>query len=269
VNEPTHFARNGSESLIDLVITDSPGFVKKIEVQPPLGSNHASIYLEYNITYSRDKNYHRHVWDYDKGDFINLNDIISDYTWDNLLASTEDISIKADLWSESFLGLCKDCIPNRDIHVKPRDLPWITHECKYHIRCRNRLYKRFRRSKDQRDEILWKNKAREVRVVLNMARLKYRIKVKESLCNPQMAAKKYWSLVKRIYGSKKGMGIPVLEVGDDQLCTSTDKANAFTKYFGDQQTIVEPIGHLLPVLTMLTDKRLCNIQTSRWKWRRY
>ena len=84
----------------------------------------------------------------------------------------------------------------------------------------------------------------------------------DTLGDPTIAAKKYWSLVKRIYGSKKGLGIPVIEVGNKQLTTSTDKANAFTTYFSKQQTLIEPDGHDLPPLLLLTDSRLVSVETN-------
>ena len=58
------------------------------------------------------------------------------------------------------------------------------------------------------------------------------------------------------------MGIPVLEVGNKQLSTSADKANAFTKFFSSQHTLIEPVGHKLPLLHMYTNKRLTDVSTT-------
>jgi hypothetical protein len=167
-----------------------------------------------------------------------------------------------DNWTNTFLHLCKNSIPNRHILVKPRDLAWITHECKYLIRVRNRLYKKFSRTKLPRDELIWKNKAREARCALNIARLHYRQKTKDTLSDPTLAPKKYWSLVKRIYGNKKGMGIPVIEVGDKHLNTSSEKALAFTEFFQGHQTLDVPVGHQLPSLVTQTEQVLENISTT-------
>jgi hypothetical protein len=41
-------------------------------------------------------------------------------------------------------------------------------------------------------------------------------------------------LIKRVYGSKKGMGIPTLEVSGTELTTSSEKAIAFTDFFKSQ-----------------------------------
>jgi hypothetical protein len=266
INQPTHTATTPSgtitENVLDLIITDSPGYVKSVDVLPPLGSHHATLYLEFSITYPRDKTYIRHIWDYDKGDYDRLNSSISRYPWDDILTNDLDLDSKATTWTEAFLDLCKDCVPNRSIQVRPKDLPWITTDCKRLIRDCNRSYKRFKRSKAIADEAIWKTKAKVVRATLNISRLNYREKMKETLSNPGLAPKKYWSLIKRIYGNKKGMGVPVLEVGSKQLTTSSEKAIAFTDFFCRQQTLTEPAAHHLPPLTMLTNQRLGDISTS-------
>jgi hypothetical protein len=244
------------------VITDSPGYIESIDLLPPLGSKHATLFVEFKISYLRDNNFKRHVWDYNKGNYNALNDSIKSHSWENILNANTDIHTMAANWTSSFLQLCKNSIPNRFISVKPRDLPWINHDCKYLIKVRNRLYKKISRTKLPSDEFIWKNKAREVRCALNTARLNYRQKLKDTLSDPTLAPKKYWSLVKRIYGSKKGMGIPVIEIGDKHLNTSSEKAIAFTDFFQEHQTLNVPPGHQLPALVMHTEHALEHISTT-------
>ena len=62
VHEPTYITDNVA-NILDIVITDSPGYVKSVSVLPPVGSKHAVVQVDFNITYPRDKNYTRHVWD--------------------------------------------------------------------------------------------------------------------------------------------------------------------------------------------------------------
>jgi hypothetical protein len=157
INEPTHWATHANgvtESLLDLIITDSPGYVIKSEVLPPLCSNHATLYLEFKISYPRNKSYVRHVWDYEKGNYANLNLAISGHLWDETLANADGIDNKTTSWTSSFLEICKGYIPNRDIRVRPMDLPWITPTCKRLIRVRNRAFKKFQRSKAGADGVV-------------------------------------------------------------------------------------------------------------------
>jgi hypothetical protein len=188
--------------------------------------------------------------------------MISNFPWNNIIDSNDCIDIKTTNWTDTFLHLCYANIPNRDIRVKPQDVPWMTSKCKALIRCRNILYKKFHRTRRDTDETIWKNKAKETRVALNAARLEYNLKTQAKLNDPSLAPKKYWSIVKHIYGSKKGMGIPAIQKGDRQLCTSINKATAFTEYFKSQQTLIEPVGHELPIINMHTDQRIDSVKTT-------
>jgi hypothetical protein len=114
VNEPTHIVDN-TANIVDIIITDSPGYVKSIDLLPPLGSRHASVYLEFEITYPRDKSFKRHIWSYDKGNYDLLNVAIGRYSWNNILLEDEDIDCKTERWTNAYLSLCKEDIPNREV----------------------------------------------------------------------------------------------------------------------------------------------------------
>ena len=85
----------------------------------------------------------------------------------------------------------------------------------------------------------------------------------DTLSNPNISPQKYWFLVKRVYRNKKDFGIPDIEDGDKQLFTSIAKASAFTDFFKRQHTLIDPICHTLPDLTLLTDQRLSEVNTSQ------
>jgi hypothetical protein len=83
-----------------------------------------------------------------------------------------------------------------------------------------------------------------------------------TLNDPNLAPKKYWSLVKRVYGNKKGLGIPVIEKDDSHLTTSIAKAKAFTEFFQEQQTLIVPVDHQLPPVVRLTDQTVNSVTTT-------
>ena len=58
------------------------------------------------------------------------------------------------------------------------------------------------------------------------------------------------------------MGIPVIELGDKQLNTSSEKAKAFTEFFQNHQTLNIPAGHSPPPHQPLTNQRLEQISTT-------
>ena len=79
------------------------------------------------------------------------------------------------------MELCKTHIPNRIIKVRPNDKPWITHEVKYSIKQRNRLFKRFKNTRLLEHEIIWKRVARETNFLMKQAKLAHTDKIKNLL----------------------------------------------------------------------------------------
>jgi hypothetical protein len=67
----------------------------------------------------------------------------------------------------------------------------------------------------------------------------------------------------KVYGNKKTVGIPSLNVNNTSINTSSEKADCFNKYFTDMQTL-PPLrfNQQLPPIIFLTDSRLENLQTT-------
>ena len=245
-----------------LLITDSPGYITKQQLLPPLGSFHQIVHLIFKIQYKRDKVYTREIWNYKKGDFEGLNNDLLNVPW-GVGDTFDDIDDATNYWQTSFLESCKSKIPFRQIKIRPMDKPWINHDVKIHIRKRNRLYKRFKRTRLPTHQDLWKHAARETNYVMAVAKREHTEKIRSRLMNISIGEKNYWKLAKEVYGSKKIIGIPSLTIGDKTINTSSEKAACFNKYFTDQQTL-PPLrfNQQLPPIIFLTDSRLDFIQTN-------
>ena len=72
ISDPTYITTT-SANILDLLITDSPGFVQESGVLPPLGySNHAIPYCKLNKYIPSSSPYSRDLWDLNRGDFTGL-----------------------------------------------------------------------------------------------------------------------------------------------------------------------------------------------------
>ena len=158
---------------------------------------------------------------------------------------------------------CKAHIPNRIVKIRPLDKPWITTQVKKALTVRNRLYKRFKRTRFPRHYEDWKRSAKDANFQMSQAKAAHKEKIRSLLMNTNCGEKNYWKIAKQVYGNKKIMGIPALVVGDTMVSTSTEKAKHFTKYFASQQTLPQlPFNHRLPPIIFNTDQRLSSIQTT-------
>jgi hypothetical protein len=262
IREPT-FYTDHSANILDILITDSPGYINKLTLLPPIGSGHEVIKADFKIQYTRDKTYFREIWDYKKGDYEGLRAELRNVPWRVGYELFEDIDDTANFWQKSFMDLCKSKIPNRIIKIRPRDKPWITHEVLLAIRKRNRLYKRFKRSRTIEHQAMWKQAARESNFYMHQAKLQHTNKIKQLLMDIKVGEKKYWKIAKEVYGNKKSIGIPALLVDNKPVTTSANKASSFVKYFADQQTLPPlPFNHQLPPLIFTTDSRMDQVMTT-------
>jgi hypothetical protein len=230
VLDPTHISPEYA-NILDLLITDSPGYLTKQALLPPLGSRHQIVSAEFRIQYRRDKVYTREIWSYKHGDFIGLIDELLNTPWRVGFELFEDIDDIADFWEKSFMEASRSKIPNRIIKVRPKDKPWITNLVKMHIRKRNRLFKRFKRTKLKEHEDSWKAAGREANFHMHQAKLEHVAKIKALLSDLTVGEKQYWKIAKQVYGSKKIIGIPALTDGTKSITTSCEKAECFNTYF--------------------------------------
>jgi hypothetical protein len=177
IREPTHISSTYA-NILDILITDSPGYITSQQILPPIGSNHQIVKVEFKIQYKRDKAYQRDIWDYKKGDFVGLNRDIGIAPWRLSYELYEDIDDIADFWYGLYSELCRSKIPNRTIKVRPNDKPWITREVKQSIRQRDRLFRRFKKSKSCEHEAIWRRVAKETNFLMHQAKLAHTDKIK-------------------------------------------------------------------------------------------
>jgi exonuclease III len=261
VHEPTHITGQAA-NLLDLLITDSPGYIIKQQLLPPIGSFHQIVHVIFKIQYKRDKIFTREIWDYKNGDYEGLNNDLPNVPW-GVGDTFDDVDDAANFWQKSFLEACKSKIPFRQIKIRPMDKPWINNNVKKQIRHRNRLYKRFKRTKLPIHQEIWKHAAKETNYIMSVAKKEHIEKIRSRLMNISIGEKNYWKLAKEVYGNKKTLGIPSLIINDKTVNTSSEKAACFNEYFTDQQTL-PPLrfNQQLPPIIFLTDSRLEFIQTN-------
>ena len=141
----SHFESSGlSHSLLDLIITNSPGKAVDCDVLPPISNlDHCNIICKFTVSSCLNHNYKRTVWDFKNANMVALNDALVNAPWD----VGYDIFIDNVMyWSNLLLQVASDFIPNRVVTVHPKEKPWVNTDPKKMIRRRNLLWRRYKRS---------------------------------------------------------------------------------------------------------------------------
>ena len=165
IEQPTHFTENSS-SVIDIILVSSKDNLILSGVGDPFLNQdiryHCPIYGIFKFTKPKCKTFKRHIWNYERGNYDLLRSTALLMDWDSL----QDNNV--DTYSENIaftiLSIAKECIPNRQITIRPSEPPWITTEIKRKIRKRKRAY---RKAKSTGLEIDWRN-SRKCEIVLSI-----------------------------------------------------------------------------------------------------
>ena len=263
IADPTYYTTH-SANILDLCITDSPGFITDSGVLPPVAStDHCLIFCKFKFMYNKEKSYMREVWDYKNGDFVGLNTALSTAPWETGASVYDSIDDMALYWSDLFLNTCKDFIPFRKVKIRPRDKPWMTSEIRRLLRIRDRQFKRFKRTRRPEHEEVFKRARSDARKAMDQAKVAYREKLVEKLTDPTCSVKTFWKVSKELYGVKVKSGIPPILENGNVYSNTFEKAELFNEYFTRQSSLpTQDMIPELPPVMYLTENRLDSIHTS-------
>ena len=105
----------------------------------PFIVDHKATYVSIKSSVPFTKSYYREVWIYKHADFEKLNNLISLYCWDSVNNDSTSVDQASLNFTNSYIDLCKTCIPRKRVLIRPSDKPWFSSELRYNIRLRDRL----------------------------------------------------------------------------------------------------------------------------------
>lgn len=227
INEPTRITEH-SATLLDLIFTNSPGyFVKSGTLSPPGDCDHSLVHAHMSISFAKPKSYMRHVWDYSRIDYNKLSEALCSDNWEVIFNCVEDVDVLYNRWFESFRQILEMCVPNGMVVIRPMDNPWMNSKIRKAIRKRNRLLKFYCRRKNS---TTWENYRLQRNLTTTLIRIcktKYFANLNMKLQDPKLGPKKWWGIVKSLYGSKIQSTIPALFDGDRVITDAKEKATLF------------------------------------------
>ena len=66
-----------------------------------------------------------------------------------MFSTTDNANEAAGCWTDLFFNVVKDFIPNKIVTVRPNDKPWVNNELKHSIKQHDRLWRKFKHTRDQ------------------------------------------------------------------------------------------------------------------------
>ncbi len=257
VDEPTRITEN-SASLLDLIITDSPGYIDNLNVLPPIGDlDHNIVYGYLTFVTDRPESIKRTIWHYDRANFMDLNIEFANAPWNTAFMLFDDPNEILEYFYELLKIGMEAHIPKKTINKRKKDKPWMTGYIRHLLLLRNRLngyYNKCLRLEVREERNRMRNLCkREIKA----AKARYRAGQTSKLADPNIGPKKFWGIMKELYGSRVKAAIPPLIDNNVTYSTNIEKANLFADYFSSQCSLgPPPDGYALPPLNYLIDARL-------------
>ena len=132
--------------------------------------------------------------------------------------------------------------------IRPRDKPWMTgHICKA-VQKRDRLLKTYSKYKSPTSWHRYSVQRNLVVSLVRKAKINYNTKTNQALSDPAISSKKWWRIVKSMYGNKCYSAILAFSGGDFFIPDPKQKVNVFNDYFASQGTVPKSDSAEFPFL---------------------
>ena len=185
---------------------------------------------------------------------------MTNFPWIEQLNLNSDTNWQVKTFTEIFLNIMSNYIPNEIKRFVPRDPPWITKPIKTMLNRKNRLFKNYKKHRYKDGDRLRLDAFRaECQKVVETAKLTYLNYLGKKVNEPGTSQKAYWKIINRVMNKCRAPKIPPLLVNNMFILNCNEKAKLFNDFFSKQ---CMPIitSSVLPPLNYLTDNRIDHIE---------
>jgi len=131
ISEPTRITEE-SRSILDLIITDTPGLFTSWGVDSSISiSDHLLLYGTLNLLPNRNQSLPKCVWHYNRADFISIIAELNGIDWEDAFKELDDVDLATDFLINNIKASAYRHIPYRRVSIKNRDKPWMTSYIKH------------------------------------------------------------------------------------------------------------------------------------------
>ncbi len=205
---------------------------------------------------------HREVWLYNQADWELINQTLWDAPW-HLFGNYDSIDDILDYYYEILYTTIDELIPYREFIQRKKDKPWTNGYLRRLMAMRNRMNGVYKRTLRPDHKIVRNGLRAFVKVEIKRVRSRYNAGLKDYLNNRTTNIKRFWSIMKQLYGAKVKASIPTLIQGNNYYSSNIEKAEHFADYFAAQCSLPDPPdGFAFPPMRFLTNEKLENVDPN-------
>ena len=236
VSEATNFEPHRNPSCFDLVVTDQPNII--------------SEYLLYHLR-ERDGIL--------KEPTSGIKRSMTIFPWHQYLNVNTDPNWQVKAFTDNFLNIMSNFIPNETKRFVPRNPPWITKPLKTMFNRKNILFNNYKRHGYKAEDKVRLDAFRiECQQAVETAKLSYLTNLGNKVNNPGTSQKSYCKIINRVMNKSRAPKIPPLLVNNLFILNWLEKARYFNDYFSQQ---CKPVisNSVLPILGLLTNEKIDHV----------
>ena len=241
IDGTTHILPN-SACCIDLIFTTETNFVTDSGVLPSLFPrfHHQLVFAKVSFTIFFPPAYERRIWDFSRANVNAIRQAVNSVDWDRA-SNGLNIDERVKFLTECVLNVFYNFTSNKVITIRSKDTLWMTPEIKRMIPEKAKIYRRYVKHSRK----IFRDITSRCKSAIKEAKSNYFSRLGESLNDPAITPKKYWSILHRFLHKRKIPKIPPIRHNNTFLTDTLVKANTFNSFFAKQCSLIET-GSELP-----------------------
>ena len=233
ISEPTNFTPNKNPSCIDLLVTDQPNLILDSGTRPSLDPkcHHQIVYGKINLKVPPPPPTERKIWHYNKANTDAIKNSMKHFPWAQHFRLNPDPNWQVKSFTEIFLNIMSNFIPNEVKKSVPRDPPWIDKNLKQMLKKKDKHYRNYKKhGYREEDKTTLEVLRTECKQSIEAAKNTYLEKLANSLNDPSTTPKNYWKIIYRVMNKTRAPKIPPILDHGTFIISCKENAKLFNDF---------------------------------------
>ena len=181
------------------------------------------------------------------------------FPWRQHLNINTDPNWQVKTFTDIFLNIVPNFIPNESKRFVPRDPPWITKPLKTLLNRKNRLFKNYKKHRYKKEDRVRLVAFRiECKKAVEAAKLSYLTNMGNKVNDSGTSQRSYWKIINRMMNKCRAPKIPPILINNQFILNCSEKAKHFNDFFSQQCKLIIN-SSVLPNPNLLTDRKIDHI----------
>ena len=164
---------------------------------------------------------------------------MTSFQWFQHLNINTDPNWQVKTFTEIFLNIMSNLIPNETKRFVPRDPPWITKPLKTMLNRKNRLFKNYKKHRyKEEDKVRLESFRIECQKAVESAKLSNLTNMGNKVNDPGTSTKSYWKIINRVMNKCKAPKISPLLINNRFILDCRKKRNFLMIFFRNNVSLL-------------------------------